>query len=68
MPKKHLHFTNQCLAENSQKLCVSKTCQVLKIQHAENEANKIMHIALPIGKECFNGKRHRRTSQSGKIL
>ncbi len=24
---------------------------------AEHEANKIMHIALPIGKKRFNGKR-----------
>jgi PhnB protein len=27
---------------------------------SKNEAEKIMHIALPIGKKHFNGKRHTR--------
>jgi len=48
MPKKHSHFTNQYLAESSQKLCDSKTW-ALNSQVEEKEANKIMHIALPIG-------------------
>ena len=50
MPKKHLHFTNQYLAESLQKLFVSKTLQALNFPVAEKEENKIMHIALPIGK------------------
>ena len=53
MQKKHLIFTNQYLAENSQKLCVSKTMASPEFPVAENEANKIMHIALPIGKNIL---------------
>ena len=50
MPKKHLPFTNQYLAESLQRLFVSKTSQVAEFPIAEKEENKIMHIALPIGK------------------
>ena len=32
MPKKHLHFTNQYLAENLEQLCITKTCQALNIR------------------------------------
>jgi PhnB protein len=50
MLKKHSLFTNQFLAEISQRSFVSKTYQAPEFPVAENEANKIMHIALPIGK------------------
>jgi PhnB protein len=53
MPKKHLHFTNQYLAESSPWLCDLKTCLTLTFPIPENEANKIMHIALPIGKNVL---------------
>ncbi len=50
MPKKHSIFTNQYLAESLQKLFVSKTLQAPKFPIDKKEENKIMHIALPIGK------------------
>ncbi len=50
MPKKHLHFTNQYLAESLKRSFVLKTSQVPELPIAEKEENKIMHIALPIGK------------------
>jgi uncharacterized glyoxalase superfamily protein PhnB len=48
MQKKRSIFTNQYLAENSQKLCVLKNYQALNFQWQKIDANKIMHIALPI--------------------
>ena len=53
MPKKHLPFTNQYLAESLQRLFVSKTLQALNSRVAEKEENKIMHIVLPIGKNSM---------------
>ena len=50
MPKKHSNFTNQYLVESLQKLFVSKTLQAPKFPVEKKEENKIMHIALPIGK------------------
>jgi hypothetical protein len=47
MLKKHLLFINQYLVVSLQKLFVSKISQVQKYQ---TDAEKIMLIALPIGK------------------
>jgi PhnB protein len=49
MPKKHSHFINQFLAESLQ-IIRFKDISSPEFPVSENEANKIMHIALPIGK------------------
>jgi PhnB protein len=52
MLKKHLLFINQYLVESLQKLYVSKISQVQNYQLQKRE-NKIMLIALPIGKNTM---------------
>ena len=51
MPKKHLPFINQYLAERFPKGTIRfKDLASAEFPVAEKEENKIMHIALPIGK------------------
>ncbi len=50
MLKKHSLFTNQFLAEDFAKIIRFKDLSSSDFPVGENEANKIMTIALPIGK------------------
>ena len=53
MPKKHSIFTNQYFGGEFAKIMRFKDLASTEFPVAENEANKIMHIALPIGKNIL---------------
>jgi len=55
MPKKHSIFTNQYFGGEFAKIMRFKDLASTEFPIAENEANKIMHIALPIGKNILMG-------------
>ena len=53
MPKKHSIFTDQYFGGEFAKIIRFKDISSPEFPVSENEANKIMHIALPIGKNIL---------------
>ena len=53
MPKKHSIFTNQYFGGEFAKIMRFKDLASTEFPIAENEANKIMHIALPIAQNIL---------------